>query len=257
MQAVDNICQQLNSAEQVKVFQGQKALAQLVASAGTPSNAAARAELATALAAELVSAHESKDAKGNKQTAPKRSAAVRNHLARGLADVGGDMEVPALKKCLADFEVREMARWALDRINCQAATDALADAAVNSFGTEFRVGAVNALGRKSGSGVIAALKQCLADSDLEVCLAAVESLANHADASIDEAITSAVKPGAGKGAGNRVMKRVAKARIRLAENLDRSGQRDAAKKIYQSLASAEGVDEAQKKAAGVALAHRG
>ena len=153
------------------------------------------------------------------------------------------MEAPALKQSLADFESRELARFALDRMTCQAATDALAEAALEAVGAEFRVGVVNALGRRSGSGVVNALKKCATDADPHVRLAAAEALANHPDASADELLVAA-----GKQSGDRAALRMAKARIRLAEGLVRAGQQEAGKKIYQAVAQSD-AEGPQKKAA--------
>jgi HEAT repeat protein len=174
----------------------------------------------------LAKAEEAKDAEGK---AFKYSSAVRGQVARALCEVGGDMEVPALKTALADFDAREMARWALNRMTCQAATDALIEAASKAVGTEFRVGAVNALATRSASAVLEALKQCAADADPEVRLAAAEALANHADASLD----SIIAPVAAAG-GPRAESRIARARIRLAAQLAKAGQKDAARGIYQA-----------------------
>ena len=75
-------------------------------------------------------------------------------------------------------------------------------------------------------------------------------LANHADPETDAAIANAA-------AGYpRAARRVVKARLRLAEKLVSAGQQDAAKQIYQSIASGK-FDAAQKKAAAAALARLG
>lgn len=77
------------------------------------------------------------------------SVKARDELARTLSEVAGDMEVPALKEAINDFDAREMARFALDRMTCQAATDALADAALNAVGVEFRIGVYRHVARQA------------------------------------------------------------------------------------------------------------
>ncbi|HUY87451.1 MAG TPA: HEAT repeat domain-containing protein [Pirellulales bacterium] len=249
MESLEKLCEQLGSNDQVQVYHAKRALAQMTAAVGAPGKEAERAELAAALA-KAEAATKAKDDK-DKTPVPVYSARVRGELARAVSLVGGDMEVPALKQELADFDAREMARFALDRLTCQAATDALAETAVNAVGAEFRVGAINALGRRNGSGAVDALKKCAADADSHVRLAAAEALANHADAAADALLIEA-----GKQHGHRAALRISKARIRLAENLVRAGQKDAGKAIYQSVAQTA-PREPQKKAAQQALAQLG
>ncbi|HXT58276.1 MAG TPA: HEAT repeat domain-containing protein [Pirellulales bacterium] len=249
MQSVEQLGEQLGSGDQVKVYQAKRELAQRAAEAGTPGKQAARNELAAALA-KAEAATKPRDAK-DKAPVPAYSAGARGELARALSEVGGDMEVPALKQTLGDFDAREMARFALDRMTCQAATDALAEAATSAIGAEFRVGAINALGRRTGSGVTDALKKCAAESDPHVRLAAAEALAGHSDASADTLLVEAAKRH-----GHRAALRMSKARIRLAENLVRAGQKDAGKAIYQSIAKSDAL-KPQKRAAEQALAQLG
>lgn len=249
MQSVEQLSQQLGSSDQAKVYQAKRALAELSAAAGAPGKDKERAELAAALA-RVEGATKPKDEK-DKTPVPVYSAKVRGEIARVLAEVGGDMETAALKQALSDFDAREMARFALDRMTCQAAGDALAEAALTAVGAEFRVGVVNALGRRSGSTVVDALKKCAADSDPHVRLAAAEALSNFPDAAADELLVAA-----GKQPGPRAALRMAKARIRLAETLVRAGQKDAGKKIYEAIAQSD-ARAPQKKAAQQALSQLG
>lgn len=242
MSSFTELADQLNSGEQPTVYRAKRALAQMTAAAGAPGKTGERGELAAALAKALT-------AKNEKGDAPKYSVKARDELARTLSEVAGDMEVPAFKEALADFNAREMARFALDRMACQAATDALADAALNAVGVEFRIGAINALALRSGSQVVDVLKACAGDNDPEIRLAAGEALANHSDASADPLIAELAKH-----AGLRASSRVLKARLRLASRLAGVGQKDAAKKIYQSIADSDATAAAQKKAARMGLA---
>lgn len=244
MPSVQEVVDQLNSGDQATVYRARQALADMATASGAPGKAGERAELAAALAKAEI-------AKNEKGDAPKYSTNARGDVARALSEVGGDSDVPALKDTLNDFDAREMARFALDRMTCQAATDALANAALNAVGVEFRIGAINALSRRTGSQIVDVLKACAGDNDQEIRLAAAEALANHSDASADPLIAEL-----GKHSGQRAQLRTTKARIRLAAKLAGVGQKDAAKRIYQSIAQSD-APTPQKKAAGIALAQLG
>ena len=284
MPNIEQLCRQLGSDDQVKVYQARLELTKLVALAGAPGKEADRPAVAKSLADLLVAEREGKDAKGAPTKSPELSVQARNYLLRYLAEVGGDGQVEAIQRSMGDFDVREMARWALTRMTAPSAVEVLATAATKGIGDEFRLGAINALGMKTGDKALAALKECLADRSPEIRLTAVEALANFPDPTLDEAITAALGPargpggpmgregqphaerpaqGPGPGQGGtgpwgaaRGFRRVARARLRLAANLAEAGHKDAARKIYQNIAESR-ADDAQKKAAGAALARLG
>jgi hypothetical protein len=251
------LAKKLDSSDQVQNYQARLALSRLEAEAGTADKTAERKALAAELAkiiGETKSVSDPKKPKDPPKQTPVASVRVRNTLIRSLASVATAAEVDTLAKALDDFEVREMARWALDRVTAQNAADALATAATKAVGVEFRIGVLNTLGRKpTASNVVAALKECAQDTDPHVQLAAIEALANHPDAAHDTVITAAA---AQRIADRRAGKRVARARLRLAEGLVRAGQKDAARKIYADVA-ASSSDEAQKKAAAAGLKNLG
>jgi HEAT repeat protein len=120
-------------------------------------------------------------------------------------------------------------------------------AALDQVGPEFRVGVINALGKRRGPDVVAALHQQAADPNPEVRLAAVEALANAPEASNDDPIAAAGRTDSPRGKS-----RANKARIRLAETLRNAGNKPAAIAIYRSVASSD-ADAPQKKAAQRAL----
>jgi HEAT repeat protein len=249
MPSVEELADQLNSGDQPTVYRAKRALSEMVAAAGAPGKAGERAELAAALA-------KAEAARNEKGDGPKYGRKSRSEIARALAEVGGDTEVPALKETLGDFDAREMARFALDRMTCQAATDALVHAALNAVGIEFRIGAVNALARRTGSQVVDVLKACAGDNDSEIRLAAAEALANHADATADPLLCELARQ-AGPQSGPRVQLRLTKARVRLAARLAGAGQKDAARQIYRSIVESETAAAAQKRAASTGLAQLG
>jgi len=251
MDTVEQLCRQLASSDQEKVYQAKQEMARRTAEAGAPGQDQQRKEMAAKMAALLMAEREAKDSKGNPTKVPELPASGRALIARYLANVGGDDEVPAVIQAMQDFDVREMARWALTRMTCAAAMDALANAATDGIGNEFRIGAINGLAEHSSCKVInTALRTCLDDPSAEIQLAAVEAMANHDLPDDDPAIAKLA-------AGSlRAKRRVVKARLRWAEKLVSEGQKDAATKIYQSIASGK-FDEAQKKAAAAALARLG
>lgn len=249
MENVQALVEQLGSDDQAQDFKAYHQLLMLVGEAGAPGQDSQRAELAQALATALTAATEHQDNRGNKSYSPKYSADVRGRVARLLSNVGSDDQVPALKQALEAFDTREMARWALDRMTGQAATDALVTAAVEGVGPEYRVGAIGALGRRKGDDVVAALKKCAADEDQEVRLAALEALSNQADPSSDELYVAVLES---DSLSPRARCRTLKARLCLAATLAQANQADEARRIYEATAAGSG-DAPQVEAARRAL----
>jgi hypothetical protein len=262
MGSIEQIATDLASDDQRNAYRAHMALerAEWRAEGGNPAEQ--RKKLAASIDELLGSTKEAKDPKkpnDKPRTVPKLPDEARNALIRALSGVGGAADVSVLRKALEDFEVREMARWALDRMPAERAADVLADAATKTVGDEFRIGVVNSLGRKpTTSAASEALKKCLDDNDPEIRIAAAEALANHADAAHDGLIAAAMKNH--PATRSRLANRLARARVRLAENLARNGQKDAARKVYQALIADAGDDvgtAAQRKAAEVSLQNLG
>ncbi len=240
---------QLGSGEQAHAFAALRQLQRLTLDAGAPGKEVQRAELAAALAAEMNAAHEHKSEKGKISYTPKHGPRVRGTVARLLASVAGESEVAALRQLGEDFGGREMARWALDRMSTPGATAALIDMAQNAVGPEFRIGVLNALGRRSGEDVRVALAKSALDHDEEVRLASAEALANLPAVESDQVFDAVLKIGQPSPPAKR---RLVKARLRLAEGLVRAGQSAAGKKIYEAIV-AQGADPPQVEAAQSAL----
>jgi HEAT repeat protein len=249
--SIKRLARHLDGDDQIKQYQARQTLSNLECELGAPSKQRERQQVATKIVAVLKETKEVVDPKKPKDkpvVTPAYGTAARSQLIRTLASLGGNTEVSVLEAALDDFEVREMARWALDRMTCERAAEVLAEAAPKSVGVEFRIGIVNSLGRKpSAESVIRALKLCLKDSEPEIRVAAAEALANHADPELDSAIAAV-----GKTPGGRTKLRVTKARVRMAERLASDGDKDAARKIYESIAS-DSSEKAGKKAVEVAL----
>jgi len=254
MDGIITLIEPLGSDDPAKVHRAQYALQQQIARVGQPGREGERAEMARAMAEQLTAVKEQKDTRGRVTHVPKYPGRVRREVARWIGYVAGEAQVSALKQALQDLDARETARGSLEQVPGAAATQALADAAVNGIGTEFRVGVINALGRRQGADVVQGLKPCATDPNLEVRLAAAEALANQADPSADAAITAAGS--VGDEASARVARRIGRARIRLAETLIAAGQKPAGKRIYHSVIAGR-TDATQKKAAQAALRQLG
>jgi len=249
MPEIKELVKQLGK-DQETAYKANYALLQMVTRASAPDvvSQARRGEVAGQLAAELNAKTKPKKNKKGKEVPPElvHSAVVRSAICRLLAYVGGAGEVPALVEALGDLEVREMARLALDGNRSEEATAALVQA-VEAIGPEFRVGAINALGRRKGPNVVAALRKAAEDDDPEAALAAVEALANFADPSVDAVIAKAAGAKCAKARA-----RANKARVRLAETLRKAGNKAAARAIYKAIAASD-ADQVQKRAAETGL----
>ncbi len=225
-------------------------LLQIVTRANAPGEEAKRAEVAGALVAELNATGEPKKNKKGEDIPPGllHSSAIRTKIAYLLSYVAAGAEVPALEEATRDFEVREAARYALDQNTSEAATRALIAILDQRVGPEFRVGVVNALARRNGPEVLAVLRKTATDdSDDEVRIAAVEGLSYFADPGNDAVIAHAAADEC-----PRIRTRAQKARVRLAEQLQRAGQAAAAAKIYHAIQSGN-ADQPQKTAAALGL----
>ncbi len=255
MASFTELVDQLGSSDQPIAFRAYRELSLQVAAAGAPGKEADRGALASQLAQALHGATAVPTGDGGSQQQP-RSPKVRGLICRLLAAVGGPSEVAAVVQATEDFYVREQARWALDQMLAPAATAALAHAAQNGLGPEYRVGAINALGDRSGAEVLAALKHCALDHDPEVRTAAAEALSRFAEPDNDKVLTAVLKFGQPTP---RLRTRLVRARVRLAETLVLGGQKDAGKEVYQAIVNDGDVaaDGPQIAAAKAALAGLG
>jgi HEAT repeat protein len=253
MDTIESLVEKLGGADQAQDYRAYRALWQIVAEAGTPGKDAERAKVAQELAAQLNAEAEQTDGEGKKHKSIKYSPAVRGRVAQLLSCVAAESEVEALQQSLADFDTREMARWALDRTPCQPATVALAMAACDGVGPEYRVGAINGLARRGGAEALAALTKAAADPDPEVRLAAVEGLALVGQAESDMAVAAVLGDPSIDARGRR---RALKARLRLAETLAAAGDRNGAKRVFEAVLACN-AEAPQAEAARRGLARLG
>jgi len=151
---------------------------------------------------------------------------VRGYALQMVSFVGGGEVVPTLARLLGDPEMREMARWALVRIPGDAATSALAGAVAAASG-EFKVGLLDALGRRQSQAAVPILRAALNDPDGAVRLAAIEALSRIPHTSSVLLLEKALEAASGRtGAA------ISDAYFRLADTLFAAGFRDHASRMY-------------------------
>jgi HEAT repeat protein len=221
VETLESALENLATGQEQEMYKGKLALQRLVASVTGPGKEAERSKLAAQLSEAVI--------RGGKF-----GLAARAELTRRLGEIGGDPEANTLRSLIVDLELRESARLALDRIPTPGATAALVDASRDAIGARFRAGIFNALGQRTGPGVLEALVEGTKDVNEEVRLAAVEALADHADPAGDAPIVAVIE-GKENPVSPRGQARAVKARLRLARNLAQANQKAEAKKVYQSV----------------------
>src|SRR5688572_32766316 len=108
MATISELSKDLCSGEQVKAYQARRELAKATREAGG-GDGGKRSELAKELATALAALTPAKDSRGEPTLESIRFVEGAADLCRALSTVGGDMEVPAVKKCLANIDLREPA----------------------------------------------------------------------------------------------------------------------------------------------------
>jgi hypothetical protein len=236
-------------ADQVTAYTAYRAVEVMVTRASAPGKESERAQLAAELAAELHARGESKKNDKGKEIPGGliHPLGARIRVLKLLAYISGANEVPALAKAMGEIDLRETARCTLDRNASEQATAALVKA-MDAIGSEFRVGVVDSLSKRTGSTVaLAAVQKATEDADRDLAINAIEGLANFPEPANDVFIAKATQcpcPVA--------RCRAYKARLLLAENLMKAGAKFAAEKIYKAVAGSN-ADAPQKKAAEMAL----
>jgi HEAT repeat protein len=253
---------QMGDRDQVVAYFAYQSLLELVLHSSAPERGGEQSTVAAALGEALtlraaprqgaggqpapVSGNPFLAAVARQAAAYQHPARVRSHLARLLGYLPVETAVPYLAKALEDLEAREMARCSLESNPSEAATDALIGA-LDSTGATFCAGTVNALARKKGDRVEAALRKAAEDPQEEVRIAALYALADRPepahDAILDRASRSA-------SAAERRVAHVSRAR--LVETLCAAGEKQAAERIAKSIL-ASGAPDPQKRAARLAL----
>jgi len=160
--------------------------------------------------------------------------AAKQFICEKLSIIGTDYSVPVLasmltQKATSAIEPSDMARYALQRIPGQAASEALRDALGKTSG-KVKVGIINSLGERADVQSTDLLAGLIYDSDALIADAAVGALGKIADAKATMALAKAL--GSTKGALRLV---VADAYLKCADKLLAGGKKKAALTIYDKL----------------------
>ena len=175
---------------------------------------AARKGLATKLAAVLPS-----DA----------SRAAKDFACRKLSIIGTEDCVPTVAALLPNAELSHMARYALERIPCTCAADALRDALGKTSG-KTKVGVINSLGARGDAESVSALVALLEDADAQIAGAAAAALGAIGNADAAKALGAFQKK-----APEALRLAAADAYLACAEGLLTAGKKAEAMAIYKSL----------------------
>lgn len=159
-----------------------------------------------------------------------------------LSIVGTAEEVPALAKLLTDEEMSHAARIALERIPEATAGDALRNALSKMKG-KLLVGVINSLGERREQLSAEVLLAFLKNSDEEVAGGAAAALGKLGGRQALRALAAARS-----GTSAKLRPIIADALLSCAERLLKDGRKEAARRIYEGLASPEEAQEVQEAA---------
>jgi HEAT repeat protein len=153
--------------------------------------------------------------------------AAKDYVCRKLSLVGGEGCVPTVATLLTDEKLSHMGRYALERIPCDCAVDAMRDAMGKVKG-KLKVGMINSLGVRRDAKATGALVGLLKDSDKDVAAAAAAALGKIGSPEAAKALQ-----------GLPLSLPVADALLACAEQLIEDGKKVDALKIYQALSKSE------------------
>jgi hypothetical protein len=105
----------------------------------------------------------------------KTTPAARQFICKQIYRIGTKEAVPAVARLLNNDETADMARYALDRMPCPEAGDALRAAMEKAKGTT-KVGIINSLGARRDAAVVAVLGKLAGDDNRAVAEAALSAL---------------------------------------------------------------------------------
>jgi len=146
--------------------------------------------------AAMVQAHPNPEALGRIETALLTCLAGetplpgKEFICRQLAVMGSDRAVPVLGKLLVEAETADMARYALERLPGDAASQTLREALVKAKGT-LRLGIIDSLGQRRDRGACQALAALLDGSDGALTQAAATALGCIANRRARQALAAA------------------------------------------------------------------
>ena len=151
----------------------------------------------------------------------------KDYVCRKLKVIGTDASVPALASMLGNKDHSHMARYALQSIPTEAASKALVDS-LGSVSGALKAGVLGSLGARGDNSAVSAIAKLIGDSDGAVATAAANALGAIRTPDAAKALADA-KPADGVAAA------VMNATLSCAEGILASGDKSAAKAIYQKL----------------------
>jgi HEAT repeat protein len=160
------------------------------------------------------------------------SVVAREYICRQLGRMGSAGSVPALAELLAEKELADTARSALESIPGAEATDALRQKLSELSGLQ-KVGVIQSLGARRDESSVPALERLLQGSDTQIATAAAAALGRIGSAEAARALASQTNL-----ADAAFALEVADARLACAEALSSQGKRSEALAIYKSLVGA-------------------
>ncbi len=155
--------------------------------------------------------------------------ASKQFICKRLSIIGTEEAVPTLTVMLTQPETSDMARYALERIPGAVVDEALCNALDKTSG-KVKVGIINSLGERGGEAAVVPLSGLLSDTNREVAQAAAAALGKIAGSTAAAELGDALRQASGDW--HMVL---ADACLACADRLVASGNKNAAKAIYQEL----------------------
>ncbi|HEY2147236.1 MAG TPA: HEAT repeat domain-containing protein, partial [Pirellulales bacterium] len=158
---------------------------------------------------------------------------AKDYCCRVLRVIGSADCVPALAALLGNKELSHSARYALESIPAPEAGKALRDAVSKTSG-EQKIGVIGSIAARRDAEAVAAMAECLSDTDKAIASAAAHALGAIGTADASKALTGALK-----SASADVKPAVADACLECAERLLSSGDKTTAMGVYKTLGTGD------------------
>ena len=172
--------------------------------------------------------------------------AAKDAVCRMLRTIGSTASVPALAALLADEKLFHMACYAMERMPAQEAGQAMRTALPRAAGKQ-KIGLIGALGVRGEADSVEPLRSLLAAGDPTIATAAALALGEIGSLAAAEALVAAEANAGAKLA-------IGDASLACAEKLLASGNKSAAKAIYEKLLSSDPAKQVQVAATSGLLA---
>lgn len=158
---------------------------------------------------------------------------AKDYCCRVLRQIGTAECVSALAALLGDKELSSSARYALQSIPAPEAGKALRDAISKTSGPQ-KIGVISSIGGRRDAEAIAAMGECLGDTDKAIAAAAAHALGAIGTKDAAKILTDSLKK-----APDEVKPSVADACLEAAERLLAGGDKTTAMTVYKSLTGDE------------------